>query len=188
MTAWKREKKQLCNFPYLCHSFCGNLSSPNRKIWIGYSKFWSCFFFSAAKYKNSASTRFKDADIESKGSLFTAIWANRYIVVQLRYDSLLLLYYQKKKKKDQRMIFWGRIKIHNLFGSVWICTACLHSRTAKQKFSHIFQPVFIWGRKNLWGAAKLDDNTWFLPNLFWMARPLPGIRSFVQSDLMRTLR
>lgn len=31
------------------------------------------FFFSAAKFKDSAATRFKDADIESKGSLITAI-------------------------------------------------------------------------------------------------------------------
>lgn len=162
----KEEKEQLCNFPYLYHSFCGNLSSPNWQIWIGYSNFRSRFFFSAAKFKNSVATRFKDADIESKGSLITAIWANRYIVVQLRYDSLF--YYTTKKKKDQRMSFWGRIRIHNLFGSksVWICSACLHSLTAKQKCWHIFQSVFIWGRKNLWGAAKLDDNTWFLASLF----------------------
>lgn len=59
------------------------------------------FFFNAAKFKDSAATRFKDADIESKGSLITAIGINRYIVVQLRYDSLFYHTTKKKKKRSK---------------------------------------------------------------------------------------
>lgn len=43
------------------------------KYELATATFGPVFFFSEAKFKNSAATRFKDPDIESKGSLITAI-------------------------------------------------------------------------------------------------------------------